>query len=387
MFTTNLSPHSIKEIIFLMVWGGIISLLASAYLFILKGRTTQGRTTRSTHRQFEAPRTTSTITENTIFTRKKELFLGASILVPFILFYIFLLLYKQDFVGYDNSVLTFYSTRGNPHPMPIWASSGRFWPLGHQEFNLISLLSTAPLAYHLLSAIQLLIALAITFFVMNNVGVIARVLIILAIIVQPNVVTVFFGLIYPERNIIFWLPILIACIQKFRQKAPLWAFLGALISAQFIIYYKEPAFALVGGFAAGSLALAYLQHSRPWQWKTLTAVLKREWLYTSIALMSSVYLLFYAIAVIPNTETAYTSDKNIDFTMSATLVEYFKADIILPIFLAFCLARGVYCCTRKSSLKRSLQTSVDPVWDCVALGAVLYFFAYVAIKLFRPHVH
>lgn len=362
MLDSNLLPNDAKEIGFLIAWLGSVVALSIGYLCLC----------RSSSGDYENPSTfKSTLAD------RKSLILGLSILVPFALSYAFLLMYKQDFIGFDSSTLTFYSVRGNGHPMPIWGRLARFWPLGHQEFNIIGQFSATPFAYHLFAALQFLVAIALTFLVLTRVGFIARALIIAVTMIHPNIVEMFFGLVYPERNMLFWLPIFVFFLQRFRQKESLWSYCGVLISTQFIIYYKEPAFLIPGSFAVIYLISQTIEKRKLWKWRRIADISKRDWLYMSLALLSAQYLLLYAIAVIPNVETTYTDNKNVGFTAFSTFTAYMQADPILPVFLLFFIARTLYCFAMK---KR-----IDWIWDSLATGAFLYFWAYIALNLFKPY--
>src|SRR5271168_4773859 len=55
----------------------------------------------------------------------------------FLASYIALILIWEDFTYGDNSVFTLYTLKGYNLAPPIWPSVGRFFPLAHQELNLI----------------------------------------------------------------------------------------------------------------------------------------------------------------------------------------------------------------------------------------------------------
>jgi hypothetical protein len=47
------------------------------------------------------------------------------------------------------------------------------------------------------------------------------------------------GLIYPERNALFWLTILILCLQRANSKSTPIYFLACFVATHFLLYYKE----------------------------------------------------------------------------------------------------------------------------------------------------
>jgi hypothetical protein len=71
--------------------------------------------------------------------------------------YIALMLAWEDFAYYDSSYLTFYPLRGIDYNPPIWTNQGRFFPLGHQEFNLVRHFTGTLIGYHALPIFQLVI--------------------------------------------------------------------------------------------------------------------------------------------------------------------------------------------------------------------------------------
>jgi hypothetical protein len=75
---------------------------------------------------------------------KPNLDLVSSItLIVFLIFlflYICLMFFKGGFAYYDNHQFTHFSLIGKPFYMPIWRESGRFWPLGLQEYNFLAIL-------------------------------------------------------------------------------------------------------------------------------------------------------------------------------------------------------------------------------------------------------
>jgi len=60
-----------------------------------------------------------------------------AILAFFLIGYVALILWGEDFAYYDNSIFTDHTLNGENIELPISVRSGRFFPLGHQEFNFI----------------------------------------------------------------------------------------------------------------------------------------------------------------------------------------------------------------------------------------------------------
>ena len=74
-------------------------------------------------------------------------------------------------------------------------------------------------------------------------------------IVTPTLGISFTGLIYPERNALFWLTILIFCLQRANSISTPIYFLACFVAMHFLLYYKEPLVVLVVGYAASRMLL------------------------------------------------------------------------------------------------------------------------------------
>ncbi len=137
-------------------------------------------------------------------------------------------------------------------PLQPTMYSGRFFPLGHMEFNVISLSLTdgalAPL--YILPFLQLL---AVVFFIdriVSPAGALVRIYAMVLSFVLALVVP-FVNLIVPERNAIFFLLASLYFIKRYREAPGLLTVALAVGAAGISLYYKEPMFALWVGVAFG----------------------------------------------------------------------------------------------------------------------------------------
>ncbi|MGA7908258.1 MAG: hypothetical protein WCA16_12700, partial [Candidatus Sulfotelmatobacter sp.] len=140
---------------------------------------------------------------------------SAVLLVAFLVGYLFLIFYKEDFAYYDDDMLTDFSLQGKNFPAPIWPGTGRFYPLADQEFNLLKFVTRTPVGYHALVAAQFVVFVVILFFALREFRVRYRALIVLLAVVAPSFVIPFTGFVYPERNLLFWLVILVLCLRGY----------------------------------------------------------------------------------------------------------------------------------------------------------------------------
>lgn len=112
----------------------------------------------------------------------------------FICLYIYLILNDVDFAYNDDAQLTSFSIQGRFFAMPIWPSGGRYWPLGLQEYNFISLFSQTPLAYHSFSIVQLLITIILCFSILSSINLILRIFVVTTILTLSSFVISFSGI-------------------------------------------------------------------------------------------------------------------------------------------------------------------------------------------------
>jgi hypothetical protein len=198
----------------------------------------------------------------------------------------------------------------------------------------------------------------------------ARVALITLAVITPSILIGFSGLIYGEANIIFWLVCLAWFVKRFEQtRSTAWA-VAALVSSQFMLYYKETAFLLLWGFAVGRLLL------RCWKAGHGVRDFKRlrdpeSRLDMCVALMVAPFLLYYLAAMFPNYRTAYADDFRLP--LAEVLVSYLKLDLLVWVFVAVVLARIFLILRRK--------VAPSPRWDGLALAGVGYVAGYLSLRM------
>ncbi|NEP19651.1 MAG: hypothetical protein F6J97_22635 [Leptolyngbya sp. SIO4C1] len=285
------------------------------------------------------------------------------------------LLYKEDFAAYDNSQLTFYSLSGRSFGMPIWKESGRFFPLGLQEYNLIGLFSKSVFAYHSLSLLQLAV-IGVCVFLLLDTGVPIKITTLSLALLSPSFIISFSGLIYPERNIIFWVSLLLIAIKRFSQNQRFVWFVIAVISAQSCLYYKETMFLLVGGIAAARILISIIKPSaQPDRPETDGRnILQRYPIEVAMLLLSAVFLLLYTVEILPNVDPSAIArgDKRVSFLQAASA--YAATHYLLDAFVVVFLARLGYAAVRN-------RQHLNLFWDSAATGTFLYAMSYLKLGM------
>ena len=172
-------------------------------------------------------------------------------------------------------MLTDFSVQGMNFLPPVWSAVGRFYPLADQEFNLLKFVTRSPAGYHALVALQLLVLLAVLFVVLRAFQVRYRVLILIAAMVAPSFLIPFTGFVYPERNVLFWLAVMLLCLQEYsRTKARIY-FIGCLVATHCALYYKETVVLFVVAYAITQLLLQ-LSGCAPQRPDLLVGICERE---------------------------------------------------------------------------------------------------------------
>ena len=243
----------------------------------------------------------------------------------------------EDFAYLDNSMFTLFALKGHHIAAPVWGQSGRFFPLGHQEFNLIRHFTSTVAGYQALPIIQLLVLSSILLFLDEELSIAARAGLTALVLVSPAIVISFGGLIYTERNVVVWLTCLAFSVKRFeRTQAAAWA-VFAVICAQFMIYYKETAFLLLLGLAAGRLVLRCKSTAPVGRWNYERLWDKESRLDLYLASLGTLFVLAYLGAMLPHLHIQYVRDYSLP--LAEVVVAYIKVDLLAWLFVALVLGR------------------------------------------------
>lgn len=201
------------------------------------------------------------------------------------------------------------------------------------------------------------------------------------ILITPSFVISYFGLIFPERNLIFWLAIFIWCINNLaKNKSYIYTYL-ALISAQFLLYYKEPVFLIILGFTLSRLISKIFNQQIFLKVKSnILKFIRDNWLDFALILLALVFLTSYISFIQGKVETPYANyreEVSFIFALKSyffTLITYLRINPILSIFLVIFTIRMYGLMLKKYEF--------NLIWDALAIGHGLYFLAYVKLKIF-----
>ncbi len=198
-------------------------------------------------------------------------------------------------------------------------------------------------------------------------------LVMLALI-TPGILISFSALIYAEANVLFWLAGLAWCIKRFDQTQSIHWAMGAVIASQFLLYYKETAFLLVMGFAAGRLIL------RCWRtdgvaWNSNRMRDPESRLDICLILLVALFLFYYLAAMYPKFGMGYANEFRLSFR--DVVVSYLKLDFLVWAFAAVVLIRFL-------QILRG-QTAPELLWDGLAVGGLSCFAGYLILRMYSAY--
>src|SRR5271169_1160249 len=291
-------------------------------------------------------------------------------LAAFLVCYIAMILMWEDFAYYDHSFFTRGTLKGYNIAPEIWPADGRFCPLNFQEFNLIRHFTDTVSGYHVLPIAELLIFVSILLILSDELSIAARAALAILVLLTPSILISFGGLIYPERNELLFLACLVLCVKRFEQtQSTAWA-VAAAVCAQFMLYYKETAFLLLLGFAAGKLILRCRNgpHAR-WDYDRIWD--KEGRLDLAFAGLGLLFLLYYfgAMGLHPNMGYAVAARQ----PFLEVLLAYLRLDLLAWLLVAVVLGR-IYLILRD-------RAAPLPLWDGLAFGGVVCFLAYLYLRI------
>jgi hypothetical protein len=304
--------------------------------------------------------------------RGRNLIDGISVIafLMFLAFYIRVIFYKEDFAYYDDDILTDFSVQGKNFLPPVWSALGRFYPLADQEFNLLKFVTRSPAGDHALVALQLLVLVALLFVVLRAFQGRYRVLIIIAAMVAPSFLIPFTGFVYPERDVLFWLAVMVVCLQAYSTTKARFYFVGCLVATHFALYYKETVVLFVASYAIAQLLLqlSVARRSGAVRWSEFV---KENALSVGMLGVSAIYLMFFLVAMLPHRTFSYIN--GLREPLASVLLAYLQIDWLPFILLVVLVLRlGLFLFS---------NGRLDPIWDPLAMGALAYFFGVVLLRI------
>jgi len=283
-----------------------------------------------------------------------------------------LAIWRNEFTFPDGQILFSGLRDGVQHYLPpIRPRIGRFFPLGHQEFELLGLIDTSGVVYHLFAALQLAVVCACAIALVRPSWPLAL-LLVLALVAALPLSVVFTDPVVPERNVLFLLATSLVCLRSYLVSGAPAAIFLAMAAMAPIVLYKETAFIFpaVIGF---SLMAAY---GAPRLFAE-TAGDRRRYLVSGIPMLvlAGTFVLYYVAVVRPEIAAFYAVNS------VSGLGEIGAAIISRP----WCWVLAVSIVVRLWLLFAE-RRKLDPFWDSLPVAAVVYVTAFLVLELYSPRL-
>ena len=303
-------------------------------------------------------------------------YLAIAAFAVFLSCYIFVIFYRADFAGQDHSQLTLPIMRNSGISAGIWTASGRFWPFGNQEFDVLQHVAPSPAGYLTFSTLQLLFLLGTVFVFLRGFSITARLLILALLLLTPSWYSAFSGLIYPERNVLVLMAILALSLQWYDARPSTWLAACALVTTHVMLYFKEPVFAFVLALAGARVLLRW--RNMPPDRRTVRSLLASSPVDVGMVLLALGFLALYFGTMLPYRSMGYAEHHATRATPAAAFLWYLLEDPLLIVFITAAVFRLV----RLAGARRWPDMLVDPL----ALGGLCYWAVYVALGM-RAHYY
>lgn len=293
------------------------------------------------------------------------------------IFYFFIFIYGSiifldaNFGVIDDHGLLDTLFVGNQMPYFVIKEIGRFFPLNGYEYNIISHLSISAYSFYLYNVFQFFVFVFLLYKILVEVvsGKKSIVFLFLSLLIlSPGFSTAWLRLFVPERSEIFFFTVFLYSFVKYQKYFKIIYLIIGLISANIALYYKEPAFLMLGSFAFFHLALG---------WKTIN--LKQKIFDFLLIVSALIFITIYFVVVYLNkgdilygATTVYPLLSFIKNLFNYTLSDPILIFILLPLFIW-----RIYIIIESKS--------VDCLFDAMLFSSTLYILVFLTLNIFAPY--
>ena len=163
-------------------------------------------------------------------------------------------------------------------------------------------------------------------------------------------------------------------VKRFEQTQHITWAVAAVISSQFMLYYKETAFVLLLGFAVGRLVLrCWKANQAGWEVSRLRDPQSR--LDMCLAFLGVSFFLYYLAAMFPNYSMGYADE--FQRPLKQIFASYFELDLLAWALAAVVLARTVQILRHK--------TAPALLWDGLALAGIGCLAGYLTLRMYSAY--
>lgn len=300
-------------------------------------------------------------------------------LIVTLIVYSFLIINNANFSFPDQSHITAGAMVGELW-MQINPGNGRFSPLLHQEYLLLSILSQESTFYYGAAVLFLFIIVLFLLAILSVESLAVRVSLIVSFIVSTSFAVPISTLICPEINILLALILFIFCayhLEASRKpigKNHMLPSVGMIFSSIYLVYLKEPFFLVFATYSVLKISVGFyeiLRTRNEFSRKIIIKKLGRHSTEVAIFLICCVYGLVYLFYIFIQIDKRYGSDQGAGFlsTFFKSLLENPLAGVFFLMFLW------------RTFLWRKSRSNFHPVLDPLAGGMLLYYAALIILQM------
>ena len=363
LITIFMQPFSVT--VFFMIAGSFSFIGLYAFVFLRDPHTSTYQIERANFQNFF----------QTLYDYRKT---NIATLIGLGLFIVFLManLFYQPGIKLFDEVIYIDALTCEKHLIyPHIRYGNRFFPFGHQEFSLLShIFNKLGCSYYFLYSltfVQTLLTLFLLYKIIPFQQFWQKILTVLFIASQSFFIIPTIGFVIPERNLLFLCVLMLYVIIRFYQKQQTAYLILALFTANMMLYFKEPAFLFLAGFALTSLIMRMVADkisiqtmvSRP------IAFIRQNPLETGLLFSASIFVLIYIIytSIIGLVVSYGNTGRNVFALLKNALTHY-------PFFVLFFIMPILYLRDYRNLSKHKFSLMLY-------IGALLYAVAIISLKL------
>lgn len=282
------------------------------------------------------------------------------------------MIYRANFgIIDDHTLLSTLHLGANIAPS-IMPEIGRFFPLNALELNILSnFFGINASVFYAFSALGVLVLICCIYRALRYFLSVPLVIgIIVAFLCTPASITAFLRLFVPEKFESIFFAIFIFSYIYFLRKDSKIAMFISLISATIALYYKEPAFIMLGAFAFFHFIFAFK-----------TSNVYQKILDILLCASAFAWIVVYYLVVITNKSTSGNygdTPYNPFIVFAKILLNYTLTEPFLFIGVFALIGYRIYLVFYK-------KKHINALLDALLLGAMLHCLAYLVLKIYSFH--
>ena len=170
----------------------------------------------------------------------------------------------------DEYFILSSTVQGNFLHSTVWPDTGRFWPLGLVDLNLLIPFGDSPFVYNLERMVIFVLAVAVIYLgIKRTAGTVIACILVTVLLLSPHMFRIYSVSIYAESRLILLLALFFLLYYRGDETKNGWTIFFSCVIASLATYFKEPVFGLFVVFALTQLLFGYARLSRAQRWANL----------------------------------------------------------------------------------------------------------------------